>query len=424
MTYKEALEYIKSFRLFGIKPGLERIGALCEGIGNVQDELKIVHVAGTNGKGSTSTMIANALSQADFKVGLFTSPYVLDFRERFVVDGQMIGKSELVSCLKQIKKVVEDLPEELLPTEFELITALAFLYFHKSKCDIVVLEVGLGGRYDSTNIIKKPLISLLTSISLDHSDVLGSTLEQIAYEKAGIIKEGVPLVSYPFQTPEVLDLIKDFANEKASKLSLPETIKLEICEEDISGSRFSYKRMELILPMLGRHMVYNAITAICALQLLDEFGYTVKDEHIKAALAKTKMPGRQEVEVDEPILIFDGGHNEESAQVLSDTIKKLLKGKRILALCCMMADKDYETYLKILTPRIDSFIATSIDLPRALPAEKLAEAASKYCKEVRSIKNAEKAFEASKALCGREDVLLVCGSFYFISQLKTFINLN
>lgn len=419
MTYKEALAYISSFEAFGIRPGLERIGALCNALGNPQDKLSFIHIAGTNGKGSTSTLIANSLASSGHKVGLFISPYVIDFRERFSINGEMISKSEFAEMVGEIKPIIDELPITLIPTEFELITALAFLYFYNNSCKYVVLEVGLGGRFDSTNIIKKPLVSVITSVSKDHMAVLGDTIEKIAFEKAGIIKYNSPVVSYPLQATQAYEVIKEVASEMKSDLFVPNLNELQIIEQSIYGSKFTFKNDNYTLALMGEHMVYNAITALLTLDVLKAGGHFIDSNAVKHALKSTRMPGRLEIVSEKPLVIFDGGHNEGCALALEKVFKTYLEGYRLLAVSCLMADKDYDTYLRILAPYFDTFIASSIEYSRALSAEKLAKHAKSYCSNVMVEKNAGDAFKLGLSkVRGEKDLLVVCGSFYFLSELR------
>jgi len=423
LTYNEALAYISSFEAFGIRPGLERIEALCKALNNPQDRLKFIHVAGTNGKGSTSTLIANSLAGSGHKVGLFTSPYVVDFRERFSINGEMISKTELAALVDDIKPKVDELAPNLIPTEFELITALAFLYFYLNNCDYVVLEVGLGGRFDSTNIIKRPLVSVITSVSKDHMAVLGDTIEKIAFEKAGIIKPNVPVVLYPLQAAEAYEVITEVAKYQKSDLFIPSLEELSIIDQSIFGSNFSYKNVIYSLALMGEHMIYNAITALTALELLKDGGHVVDDNAVSRALEKTQMAGRLEIYSKKPLVIFDGGHNEGCALALEKVFKTYLAGYRIIGITCLMADKDYDTYLKILAPCFDTLIASSIDYSRALSAEKLADHAKAYCSKVIVEKDVFNAYQLGLSrVSGEKDVLVVCGSFYFLSDLRKRIS--
>jgi dihydrofolate synthase/folylpolyglutamate synthase len=317
MTYTQAVEFFHSFLKFGINPGLERIKALCEKLGNPQNELKFIHVAGTNGKGSTSAMIAEILKLASYKVGLFTSPYVVDFRERIQINGQMIEKEQLAGIAQKIKKVVYALAlEGIEPTEFEVITAAAFLYFAQSKCDVVVLEVGLGGRLDSTNIIKTPLLSIITSISLDHINILGSTIEQIALEKCGIIKEGGITVSYPEQLEAAKRVITETAYKMNNKLIIPKIENIQIINEDIRGTKAQIDGIDLTIPLIGEHMVKNCSVAVAAARALNSTGLKVSDENISAGVANTSIAARMEVFNDKSLILLDGGHNEGCAKAL------------------------------------------------------------------------------------------------------------
>lgn len=419
MNCSQAIEYIHSLEKFGIKPGLERIRALCELLGNPQNGLKIIHVAGTNGKGSTSTMISNILQKSGYNTGLFISPYVIDFRERIQYNGKMIEHSELAECVEKVKEAADILAEKnIFPTEFEAVTAASFVYFAKKKCDFVVLEVGLGGKYDSTNIILAPYVSVLTSISLDHTNILGSTVEEIAAEKCGIIKFGGATVAYPFQTEGAMKVIEKSCEEKQNKLIVPDVKSIEIISEKAEGTAAVYKNIEFMLPLTGRHMVYNACTAIEAVRSLDRFGIEISDESITDGISASSMPARIEIIRNHPLTILDGGHNEGCAFALEAYIKSFLKDKRIIAVCSLMRDKDYETYLRIVAPYVSVFVATEAPVPRALSAGELAQCASIYCKNADSVVNPHKAVSAACNIAETDDVILVCGSFYLAGEIR------
>lgn len=419
MKCSEAIEYIHSLEKFGIKPGLERISALCELLGNPQEKLKIIHVAGTNGKGSTSTVISKILMQAGYNTGLYISPYVVDFRERIQYNGNMIEHSELATCVEEVKAAVEKLAlKGEQTTEFEALTATAFLYFERKKCDFVVLEVGLGGRFDATNIIKAPYVSVIANISYDHTAILGDTLEKIAAEKCGIIKFGAETVSYPFQKKEVLEVITDTCKNRCNELKIPDMNKLHINGESIEGTSAVYDGIEFLLPLAGKHMVFNTCTAIEAIRSLSRFGYVIDNECIAKGISKAVMPARCELIKKKPTVILDGGHNEGCALALSDFIKKHLSGKRIIIVNSMMADKDYDAYLRIVAPLADIFIATKADVPRALGSDALCEAASVYCKNCNSVPNPLKAVNAARNIAENDDVIIICGSFYLAGEVR------
>ena len=422
MNCNEAIEYIHSLEKFGIKPGMDRIRALCNALGNPQDKLKIIHVAGTNGKGSTSTMISNILRKSGYNTGLFISPYVTDFRERIQYNGNMIEKNELAECVEKVKEVITALAaENIQPTEFEAVTAAAFLYFEKKKCDFVVLEVGLGGRLDSTNIITAPYVSVITSISLDHTAILGDTIEKIANEKCGIIKFGAETVVYPFQDDAAMSEIKKTCENKHNSLRIPDVSELVTGEENIDGTDVEYCGISYKLPLAGKHMVYNSCTAIESVKSLGRFNINITDEAIKSGIESSVMPARMELLRKKPVIIIDGGHNEGCACALASFIEKHLKNKRIIMLSSLMADKDYETYLKTVLPFAETFIATKADVPRALPSDELMKAAASYCKNCHDIPDPQKAVKAAVNITHPEDVLIVCGSFYLAGEIRNYL---
>ena len=419
MNCKEAIEYIHSLEKFGIKPGMERIRALCSELGNPQEKLKVIHVAGTNGKGSTSTMISNILRQSGYNTGLFISPYVTDFRERIQYNGNMIEKNELAECVERVKNAVDKLfVQGIQPTEFEAITATAFLYFKKKNCDFVVLEVGLGGKLDSTNVILAPYVSVITSISLDHTAILGDTIEEIATEKCGIIKFGAETVAYPFQNAGAMEIIKKTCAERCNTLRVPDVNKLKINEEQLEGTSASYDGIDFILPLAGRHMIYNACTAVEAVRSLSRLGVFIDDEAIRNGIEKSVMPARMELIKKKPVIILDGGHNEGCAAVLCDFIKKHLSGKRIIMVSSMMADKDYTSYLSAVCPFVDTFIATKADVPRALSSSELCENAKKFCNNCYDIPDPQKAIVAAHNILQSDDALIICGSFYLAGEIR------
>ena len=416
MNCSQAIQYVHSLERFGIKPGLERVSLLCEKLGNPQDKLKFIHVAGTNGKRSVCTVCSRILTESGFRTGLYTSPYVIDFRERIQIDGEMIAPADLARCVDKAKRASEE--NNITVTEFEFITAAAFLYFSEMHCDYVVLEVGLGGRFDATNIIKNPLVSVITSVSLDHTGVLGDTVAKIAYEKAGIIKPGCPAVTYPKQNPEALEVIESTCRSAGSTLTVPQTDSVEILSESLRGTVFSYLGSEYSLPLAGEHMVYNAVTAIEAVKtILPGAG----DETLRAALKKSAMPARLEFFDLKCSVILDGGHNEEGAAALRNFTGKCVTGGKITAVCSIMSDKDYEKYLDTVLPLADRVIATQADVPRALDAHALAECAEKICNDVSEIPDAVSAVKYALDTADDDETVLVCGSFYFAGEVRGYL---
>ena len=296
MTYEEALDNVYGRLVFGIKPGLERITALLGRMGNPQEKLKFVHVAGTNGKGTCSTLVASALRECGLRVGLYTSPFVLDFRERFQIDGEMIPQEELVEEVETLAPIADEFEEKGdQVTEFEYITALALHWFARRQCDIVVLEVGMGGRFDATNVIPVPEAAAIMSISLDHTAILGDTLEKIAFEKAGIIKEGGRVALYPDQAPEVVGELTQICQERRAELFLPDLSQVQVGERSIEGTRFTvgespWGPLSLSTPFLGEHQVKNALTALKVLEILESRGWPSPGRRWPRALKRPLSP--------------------------------------------------------------------------------------------------------------------------------------
>ncbi len=413
MDCKEAIEYIHSLEKFGIMPGLERIRYMCERLGNPQKSMKFIHVAGTNGKGSTSTLAANILSAAGYNVGLYTSPYVIEFRERIQRNGQMIEPGELAYCVERVKEIVE--ADNIRTTEFEVITAAAFLYFKRSKCDYVVLEVGLGGRFDATNVIDAPLACALVSVSLDHVAILGNTVAKIAAEKCGIIKEGTKAVSYPLQNKDALAVIEKTCREKDVPLILPDISKLEIKNEDINGTSASYDGIDFLLPLAGEHMIFNCITAI---ETVRASGIPVDSGAFSKGISASRMPARIEITGENPFIILDGGHNEDCGRALKKYIDRFIKDRRIVMVSSMMADKDCDTYLSLVAPYADVFIAAKAEVPRAMQADELCALGRKYCKNCIAVPDSHEAVKKAKELACDNDIILICGSFYLAGEIR------
>ena len=415
MTYEQSLNYIHSLNKFGINPGLERIEALCAAVGNPQDKLKFVHIAGTNGKGSTSTMVARALQASGKKTGLFTSPFVTDFRERICINSEMVDKSLFAAVVTELEPIVTKLASaDMQPTEFEVITAAAFMVFERSGCDICVLEVGLGGRLDSTNVIPTPLVSVITSISLDHTAILGDTVELIAAEKCGIIKEGGKTVCYPFQTASVENIIRETALKNDNAFVMPDAGMISDTVNGIDGVSFKYRGVDYKLSMSGEYQVYNAVTAIeTCLQL----GFDA--DSIKQGVESAKVAARMEVISSSPLVLLDGGHNDDGGKAVATSISTLLSGKRITAVIGMMADKNVDAYLSCVAPLCSKITACSVaDNPRTMSADELCRLASAYCDNCLAVERAEDAVNLALSGIDDYDCLLVCGSLYLAGEVR------
>lgn len=419
MNYNEALEFIHSRMKFGSQPGMERITALCEAFDNPQDKLKFVHVAGTNGKGSTCTMIAKMLEAAGYKVGLFTSPFVVDFRERIQINSQMIPQQDFADIVAKIVPVIEELKKKNIePTEFEIITAAAFLYFSQEKCDIVVLEVGLGGTLDSTNIIKKSEVSVITSISMDHTDILGDSILEIAAHKCGIFKEGGHVVGYPQPDFTVERFIKEKAKESGCDYTHSDLARIRLVMEEFDGSTIIYAGCTFKIPLSGKHQIYNFSTAISAINVLKNKGWNVSAKNMIDGISALKIPARVEIISKDPLVIIDGGHNAEGVDALCYTLKKYHSDKKIIAVFGMMKDKNYKYCAEKLAPLCERIYTTTVSNPRSLTAKELAAELKNYGVKAKPIDDCGKAYAKALKKADKDSVVLVCGSLYLASDIK------
>lgn len=410
---------------FGIKPGLERITKMMAYLGNPQDKLKFVHIAGTNGKGSVSTMIASILSCEGYRTGLFTSPYVLDFRERFMINGNMITEDEFAEIMTKVGTVNDILQKSgCCLTQFEIITAVALLWFAQRECNVVVLECGLGGRLDSTNIIKKPLCSVITKISMDHTDILGDTLRKIAGEKAGIIKENCPTVLAPNQADEVLEVISDKCDEMNSALTICSTDIVNVQSMTPTINHIYYGDTRLIIPLAGPHQIQNAVTAVNAARVIDQSGLEIREESISNGIAASRIPARFEIISGNPLVVLDGAHNPDGIDALCRSIDTLLDGRSIIGIIGMLRDKAYEESLSKIIPRFQTVITVAPNNPRALSAKELAACAARYADEkisVKPLENLKRAAERALDMVDEASAVVVCGSLYLASEMRPIL---
>lgn len=422
MNREEVMNFIDSSKKFGSKPGLSRIKKLCELLGNPQDKMKFIHIAGTNGKGSTSLYIHNSLVDAGYKTGLYTSPFIYEFNERIQINGEPIPDDELTEVMSLVAEKVDIMINEGYehPTEFELITAAAFLYFEKEKCDIVVLEVGLGGTFDATNIIKKPVLSIITSISLDHTDYLGNTLLEVAANKCGIIKEGAPVISYVYQPEEVIDVIKKTADEKNAPLNIVTDESLVINNMSLSGSDFTYRGEKYHTSLVGKYQIYNALTAISAQKQLFKAGFNVSVQNVKNGMSRAKWPARFEILRTAPTVIADGSHNADGMKAFVETAKAVLSDNPICVFG-MLRDKDYEYCIKKLSEITDTVVVTEVDSPRRETVEKLSQTAKKYIKNVYEEKENEDAVKRALEIVKKDGTVIALGSLYMMKNIKDAI---
>lgn len=422
MTYNDAIEKIDSLMMFGSRPGLDRILELLDLMGNPQDKLKYVHIAGTNGKGSTSKMISAVLTNAGYKTGLFISPYIIDFTERIQIDNKMIPQNELTRCVEETFPLIEQLSQKgTIITEFEYITALAFKWYVENNCDIVVLETGMGGTLDSTNVVKDTLVSVITSISYDHTAILGETLSEISAQKAGIIKPNSSTVY--FRQGDISDtVIAEFAGKANSDLIYADEFKLEITEKSIEHTKFICDNKELTIHLIGEHQTKNARLALGAInQLRDKYGFNISDENIIAGYKKAEMPARLELMCKEPIVLVDGAHNPNGMQALANAIKEYLPDKKITCIMGMLKDKDSNSSLEYIDNLIDTVITLEPNNPRKQTSKELAEKAVKFFDVVYPMDSYTEAVEKALDLAGDDGAVLVCGSLYLAAELRPLI---
>ena len=416
MTYKEALEYIHSVNWTFCKPGLERITALCEALGNPQDDLRFIHVAGTNGKGSFCAMTASVLQAAGYRTGLFTSPYIKVFNERMMIDGVPIADEELAELTAFVRPIADGMTDK--PTEFELITAIAFLYFQRHHCDVVVLETGMGGHLDATNLIRHPLLSVITGIALDHTAFLGDTVAQIAAEKAGIIKTGCPVL-WGGENPEAEAVIAAKAGEMGAPYQRVNRDTLTVLSADLDGTRFTYGNYDdLTLFLLGLYQPYNAATVLTAVDCLNRQGLAISSDAVKKGLACVCWPARFEVLSREPLVIFDGAHNAEGIAAAVESIRYYFADRKVYVLTGVLRDKDYHAIAHSLAQVASRAFVLTPDNPRALAGEEYAALLESLGVAATVYGSVAEAYAAACAAAQTDGVPLFClGSLYTYASL-------
>ncbi len=374
MTYDEALKYIHGVSNFFCKPGLERISQLCRGLGNPERSLRFIHVTGTNGKGSVCSMTEAVLRAEGYKVGLFTSPYVREFNERIRINGKNIPNDRLADITETVRQVAEGMDDS--PTEFELICAIGFKYFAEEMCDVVVLEVGMGGRYDATNVIGPPLLSVITGVAIDHTAFLGDTVEKIAYEKAGIIKGKSPTL-YGGDDPTAETIIGRECNNKQTILYKTDYSRLKIQSASLDGTLFTYRdRENVFINLLGSYQPRNAAIVLDAIDILRLDGLHISEDAVLRGLAEAKWPARFEIIKEDPLVIFDGAHNPQGISSAVESIKTYFGDRRVVVMSGVLRDKDYRAIAKSLCEVADIVYTITPDSPRALAAETFASVIS------------------------------------------------
>lgn len=423
MTYEKAIEKIHSLLTLGSRPGLDRIMCLLKRMDNPQDRLKYIHIAGTNGKGSTSAMLSSMLVAAGYKTGLFISPYITDFRERIQINNCMVSKQELADAVEKTFPLVEQLSSEgVVITEFEYVNALQFYIHSKAECDIVVLETGMGGLLDCTNVIKPPLCSVITTIGLDHTALLGDTIEKIAMQKCGIMKSGSAAVTSA-QEQAAMRIIEKTAIEKKIPLAKSESIRLDNIRQSLAGSGFEYNGTKINLHLAGAHQLENCRTALAAIEILRLNDLiSITDEQIALGLSRAENPARMELLCENPVVVIDGAHNPNGINALCGAIGEFLSDKHIICIMGMLADKDIDSSLALLKGSLNTIYTVPIDNPRALPSDKLAEKCRKIFDDVTAFDSAEKAIDTAFAKA-KEDgsAVVICGSLYLAGAVRPYI---
>lgn len=416
MTYQDALEYLMNIPRFSKSLTLERIRFLLSALGNPQNSLKAVHIAGTNGKGSTTTMISRILMHAGYKVGTFVSPFVEDFRERICVNGEFIDKTALADITEKVSALAASMED--YPNAFEQITAIAMCYFKSCNCDIVCLETGLGGRWDATNVIPAPEVSVITSIGLDHMQFLGDTHEKIALEKCGIIKSGSHTVISPLQPEGVLDVILSDAKSKNVPAIVPDTTQLDVCNLSASGSDFIYRNSQYRVNLSGEHQISNAVTAIEAVLALKELGYNIQEADIYSGIKDSALPARMEVICKKPLCIVDGAHNAPGIAALCSAIDSIISGKKLITVFGCLQDKSAQQMIESIAKRSDSFICVMPDSPKACTTHDMARLAIPHCKNVCTANSYNQAAHKALSLAEDDAAILICGSLYLAGPMK------
>lgn len=422
MTGFDPIAYINEPRWQESRLGLERTQELLDRMGRPQDRLRFVHVAGTNGKGSVCSFLASVLRCARLRVGLFTSPYLIDFEERIRVGGENISLDELRDVTLFVREHAEAMAAETgeHPTEFELMTAVAFEHFARRACDIVVCEVGLGGRLDSTNVIEAPEVCVITRIGLDHVGMLGDTPEAIAREKAGIVKAGATAVSWPQDDAGAMRAVRDAVERCGCELVVPDFSQVDAGGVSEGARSFDYAGEAFRTKLLATYQPFNAVLAIEAARALARRGWAIGEEATTRGIAETSWPGRFEVVAGEPTVIVDGGHNPQGAAALADSLRDVFPGEKFVFVMSVLADKDYRPMIREVAPLARAFMCATPPNPRALAASELALAVREEAPGAEAVAagSFREAIEEARRLAGPDGIVCAFGSLYSIAAIK------
>ncbi len=429
IDYHQAIEYIYGLNKYGIKLGLKNISYLLSLFDNPHLKTKVIHIAGTNGKGSTAAMIFSILKAAGYKVGLYTSPHLVHFQERMRINEKLISQHDVCSLLERIKPAIDKVAKTegyQHPTFFEVITTMAFVYFYETKVDFSIMEAGLGGRLDATNVCQS-LISTISHIDYDHMDKLGSTLTEIAREKGEIIKDKTVVINAE-QYPEADRVIKSIAEERQAPVySVGQEIKPYPNYSDLEGNNFKYsgiyhKFNDLHIPLVGEYQVENAAMAIAVTELLNKMDFVINEQAILNGLRDSQWPGRFEIVQKEPMVILDGAHNPNGVAQFSKNLRKFVPDKKIVAVLGIFSDKDYQGILKNIVPFVDQIIITMANNPRATPTHILAREAGRYIHPDKIIEKTtvDAAIQESLRITEKDSVICVTGSLYTVGEAKAY----
>ena len=416
MNAEQAIAYIHSVCWKGSIPGLGRTQELLEKMGNPEKKLKFVHIAGTNGKGSTAAMTASILSKAGYRTGLYTSPYIYRFHERIQVDGVEISDEDLTEITEYVKPLADSMAQS--PTEFELVCCIAFEYFYRKKCEIVVLEVGMGGAWDATNVIEVPEVAVITNIGLDHTEYLGDTVEKIAETKSGIFKPHGHAVVYR-STPSVEAVYERVCAERDVSLRKADFDGLVLKAHTLEGQVFDCgSRKNLVLPLLGDHQLHNASVVLSIADTLIGEGWNISEQNIYDGIRDVRWPGRFDIVCRKPLFIIDGGHNPQCIEALVKNIRDYLAGKKVIALTGVLADKDYADMYKPVMPLVDRFVCITPPNPRKLEAEQLARYLRQAGAQAQASESILDGVKKAMELAGKDGVVLCFGSLYSIGGIR------
>ena len=415
MNMDQFMEFLSSVSWQGSRLGLERMERFMELLGHPEEKTKFIHVAGTNGKGSLTALVSSVLTAAGYKTGVYTSPHLVRYGERMVIDGEEISGEALFALAERVKPAVEQMEDK--PTEFELLTGMALLYFAERGCDAVLLEVGLGGRLDATNIIPPPEAAVIMNIGLDHTGILGDTPGKIAAEKAGIVKEGCAVVTYPGE-PEVEAVYDRVCREKHALWRKTDLSRMTFVSEDLFGQTFLWDGEEYTVRLLGEHQRSNAAVALETLEVLREKGWNIPDEAIRVGLESARWPARLEVLGREPLFILDGAHNGQCAKALADSLNSLLPGKKLVFLTGVLADKDYHDIMALMLPMAKEFFCLTPFSERALPAAELTARITEWGGKATCCETVEEGIEKALASAGKDGAVVSFGSLYLAGAVR------